>query len=79
VVEWLTLLLRIWEVSGSNLGPETEYSERSFVVFPSPLDNAGIVPQTRPRLIPSTSFPIHHSLAKLSFDDIQSELLRKHR
>jgi hypothetical protein len=25
VVEWLTLLLRIREVSGSNLGPETGY------------------------------------------------------
>jgi hypothetical protein len=25
VVEWLTLLLRIWEVSGSNLRPETDY------------------------------------------------------
>jgi hypothetical protein len=24
-VEWLALLLRIWEVWGSNLGPETGY------------------------------------------------------
>jgi hypothetical protein len=24
---WLTLLLRIWEVSGSNLGPETGYTD----------------------------------------------------
>jgi hypothetical protein len=27
VVEWLTLLLRIREVQGSNLGPETVYPE----------------------------------------------------
>jgi hypothetical protein len=27
VVEWLTLLLRIREVPGSNLGPETGYSD----------------------------------------------------
>jgi hypothetical protein len=25
VVEWLTLLLLVWEVLGSNLGPETGY------------------------------------------------------
>jgi hypothetical protein len=32
MVEWLTFLLRIREVLGSNLGPETGYPER-FVVF----------------------------------------------
>jgi hypothetical protein len=25
--EWLALLLRIWEVPGSNLGPETGYPD----------------------------------------------------
>jgi hypothetical protein len=25
VVEWLTLGVRVWEVPGSNLGPETGY------------------------------------------------------
>jgi hypothetical protein len=25
VAEWLTLLLRIWEVPGLNLGPQTGY------------------------------------------------------
>jgi hypothetical protein len=27
IVEWLTILLRIREVSGSNLGPETSYPD----------------------------------------------------
>jgi hypothetical protein len=27
VAEWLALLLRIWEVPGSNLGSETSYPE----------------------------------------------------
>jgi hypothetical protein len=27
VVEWLTFLLRIWEVSGSNIGRETDYQD----------------------------------------------------
>jgi hypothetical protein len=31
--EWLALLLRIREVPGSNLGPETGCSDRCFVVF----------------------------------------------
>jgi hypothetical protein len=33
VVEWLTLLLRIREVPGSNLGPDTGYPDRVFVIF----------------------------------------------
>jgi hypothetical protein len=36
VVEWITLMLRIREVPGSNLGPETGYLHRLFVVFLSP-------------------------------------------
>jgi hypothetical protein len=35
-VESLTLLLRIFEVAGSNLGPETGYSDWSFCSFLSP-------------------------------------------
>jgi hypothetical protein len=31
VVEWLTL--HIWEVPGSNLGPETGYNDLRIVVF----------------------------------------------
>jgi hypothetical protein len=33
MVEWLTLLLRIWEVPGSNPGTDTGYPDRYFVVF----------------------------------------------
>jgi hypothetical protein len=35
VVQWLTLLLRIWEIPGSDLGLETGYSE-FFEVYLSP-------------------------------------------
>jgi hypothetical protein len=44
VVEWLTDLLRIWKVPGSNLGPTTGYPDY-FRGFPqSRQENAGIVP-----------------------------------
>jgi hypothetical protein len=44
VVEWLTLLLRKWEVPGSNLGPDTGCPE-VFSGFPQSLQaDAGIVP-----------------------------------
>jgi hypothetical protein len=33
------------------------------------------VPHIRPRTLPSTSFPINHSLIILSFDLMKSELL----
>jgi len=33
MVEWLTLLLRIQEVPGSNLGPETGYTDWGFSWF----------------------------------------------
>jgi hypothetical protein len=36
MVEWLTLLLRIREVSVSNLGPDAGYYDEFFVVFLSP-------------------------------------------
>jgi hypothetical protein len=36
VVEWLTLLFHIQEVPGSNLVPETDYSEGIFVFFSVP-------------------------------------------
>jgi hypothetical protein len=41
---WLTLLIRVWEVPGSNLGPETCYPE---VIRGFPLSlqaNAGVMP-----------------------------------
>jgi hypothetical protein len=33
VVKWLTFLLHIWEVLGSNLGPETSYPDWTFSYF----------------------------------------------
>jgi hypothetical protein len=73
VVERLTLLLRIREVSGSHLGPETGYLERFVVVFLSASNRMlGYYLKNWPRQIPSKSFPIHHLLITLSFDDIQS-------
>jgi hypothetical protein len=44
VIEWLTLLLHIREVPGSNLSPETCYP-KVFCGFPQCIQaNAGIVP-----------------------------------
>jgi hypothetical protein len=37
VVKWLTLMLRIREFPGSNLGPKTGYSDRAFVLSSVPL------------------------------------------
>jgi hypothetical protein len=45
MVKWLTLLLRIWEVPGSSLGPETGYPDESFCGFPQSLQvNSRIIP-----------------------------------
>jgi hypothetical protein len=45
VLEWLTLLLRIREVPGSNISPETGYPYWFFRGCPQSLQaNAGIVP-----------------------------------
>jgi hypothetical protein len=43
VVEWLTLLLRIREIPGSNLHPETGYRDTFSCFRQSPYANAGIV------------------------------------
>jgi hypothetical protein len=68
-VEWLTLLLRIREVPGANLGPRTCYSDRFFVVFPSPSRRIpGYCLKIRPRPLPYKSFAAHHSLITLLFD-----------
>jgi hypothetical protein len=63
VVEWLTLLLRILRVLGSNLGTETGYPElRFFIVFLSPSRKIpGLYLKIRPRPLSSTPFPIHYS------------------
>jgi hypothetical protein len=44
VVECLTLMLRIWEVPGSDLGLETGYPDEGFRDFPQSLQANGIVP-----------------------------------
>jgi hypothetical protein len=45
MTEWLTLLLRIREVSGSNLGPKTDYLDWYFRGFPQSLQSdSGVVP-----------------------------------
>jgi hypothetical protein len=45
VVEWLTLLLLIREIPGSNLGPEIAYPDYGFHYFPQSLQaNAGVAP-----------------------------------
>jgi hypothetical protein len=71
VVEWLTLLFRIREVPGWNLGPETDYPE-AFRRFPQSLQaNAGKTTSFRPQPLPPTFFPINHSRTTPSFDAIQ--------
>jgi hypothetical protein len=35
MAKWLTLLLHTQKLPGSNLGPETSYSDRGSLVFPS--------------------------------------------
>jgi hypothetical protein len=70
MAEWLTLLLHIYEVQGSNLGPETRYPE-VFMIFLSPYRQmSGKNHKIRPCLLPSKFFAIHHSFITLSFDAI---------
>jgi hypothetical protein len=72
-MSWLTLLLRIREVMGSNLGPKTGYPDYVWCGFPQSFQaNAGILAQIRPRRLPSTSFTIHHSRIILPFDSSPS-------
>jgi hypothetical protein len=60
VVVWLTLLLCIREAPGSYLGPKTGHREWVFRGFPRSIRaNSGIVPEIRPRLFHSKSFPGH--------------------
>jgi hypothetical protein len=68
VDEWLTLMLRIREVPGSNLGPVAVYDDWGFRGFTQFIEaTAGIIPQIRPRPLPTKSFPInHHSLITVS-------------
>jgi hypothetical protein len=66
VVEWLTLLLHIREVLGSNFCLDTGYPE-FFITSPSLQANVEIVPKNSAT---TASFPIDHSHITLSFDAI---------
>jgi hypothetical protein len=71
VVEWVTPLLRIREVPGSNIAPETGYSDWGFSWVSSvPPGECRIDILKRPRPLPSKFFPIHHSLVSVSFHAI---------
>jgi hypothetical protein len=53
------------EVRGSHLGPEPDIVTEVFLrLFQSVQTNDGIVAQSRPQPLPSTSFPIHDSLTE---------------
>jgi hypothetical protein len=65
VVKWIKLLLHIQEVLGSNLGPETSYLDRFFVVSSVPPGECWDNPL---KLGHYHFHPIHHSFITLSFD-----------
>jgi hypothetical protein len=68
VVEWLTILLRIREVPGSNFGTKIGYSE-FLCGFPQSLQaTAGIYLKNRPRSLPSTPLPIYLSSITLTLE-----------
>jgi hypothetical protein len=63
MVEWLTLLIRIREVRGSNLSLETGYPNsgfRGFSVPPGQMPGKDL--KMRPRPLPYKSFSLRHSL-----------------
>jgi hypothetical protein len=67
--EWLTLLLRIREILGLNLGPKIDYPNQGFFrdFHQSLQTNPAIDPQIRPQPLPSTFFPILHFVTFLPF------------
>jgi hypothetical protein len=73
VAEWLTLLLRTREVTGSNLSPKTGYPDFLHDFLQYLQENDG--PYIRPRPLRYTSFLIHHSPITLSFEAIYIILL----
>jgi hypothetical protein len=68
-VDWLALLLHVWEVLCSNLGPNTSYPDCDFSWFSSA--PAGKWQDSRPTLNYATTASFHI----LSFNAIQPELL----
>jgi hypothetical protein len=75
-VKWMALLLRIQEVPGWNLSPETDSFNIFCCFLQSHKKNSGMVHQIKPRPLPSTSFSIHNLLIILSLDTIYPELLK---
>jgi hypothetical protein len=73
--EWLTILLRIWEVSGSNFGSETDYSYREFSWFSSV--NPGKFRDCTFKLDNDRFLPDPLQFIILSLDAAQSVLRRK--
>jgi hypothetical protein len=66
----VTLLTVIWELLGSDLGEDTDYSERLFHGYFSPSRQISGVPQIRPRPLSyklvSVQHPsIHHPTSRL--------------
>jgi hypothetical protein len=66
LVQWLTLLLRIRKVPGSNLGPETGYHYLGFSWFYSVLPGEwrDSISKIRSRLLPSKSSFSYHSATR---------------
>lgn len=73
-VECLAFLLRICDVLGSSKDPRAVSTGGGFSWFcQSLVANAGIVPKSRPRSLPSRYFQIYYSLFILPFDAVLSE------
>jgi hypothetical protein len=69
-VVWLTFLLRILEVQGSNLSPKIVYP-KFLAGFLSPFRQMTVqYLKISPRPLTSKSCPIYHPLVTLSFDAI---------
>jgi hypothetical protein len=63
------VLFRAREVLGSNVGPETGYTDGRFSRFPQSLQATdGLVPKIRPRPHPPLSYPIDYLLIILSLN-----------
>jgi hypothetical protein len=68
VADFLTLL-RILEVLGSSLRPETGYPDDDFLGCPQFIQiNSGKYFKIRSRVPPSTFFPTHHSVVVPSLE-----------
>jgi hypothetical protein len=75
-ISLLAFLLRIWEVTGSNVSPEADYPGGLFMGFLCPRSDAWIGSRFRPRTLRFTSVSVHHSPIILSFNAIYSDLSR---